>query len=317
MTTQNRHAFFRGAIRPIEDARVSIMTSAFNYGTGVFEGIRAYWSADEEELFLIHLRAHYERFVRNARFLLMDLPYTADRLCEATIELLKAEEYRTDVYVRPLAYKSGEVIGVRLHDLPCDCAIFAVPFGAYIDKPKGARLMVSSWRRTSDDALPARMKITGAYVNSALAKTEAALGGFDDALMLSSDGHVSEGSAANFFLVREGALITSPVTENILEGITRSALIRIGSDLGVPVVERPIDRSEVYFAEEAFLCGTGVAIVPVVEIDRRPIGSGAVGPLTERLRELYMRSVLGKEPRYRDWCTPVYSGSARALRGRP
>ncbi len=307
MATKNRFAFFRGAIAPIEEAKVGIMTSAFNYGTGVFEGIRAYWSEDEGELFVFRLREHYERFLRNARFLLMELPYTAERLSAITLDLLKAEGYRTDVYIRPLAYKSGEVIGVRLHDLPCDCAIFAVPFGAYIDADEGARLMVSSWRRLSDDAYPARMKITGAYVNSALAKTEACLNGFDDALMLSADGHVSEGSAANFFIVRSGTLVTPPVTENILEGITRDVLIRMAGDLGIQVAERPIDRTEVYGAEEAFLCGTGVSLVPVIEVDRRPIGGGAVGPVSRKLHDLYYRTVVGKEPRYRSWCTPVYS----------
>ncbi|MFH1680714.1 MAG: branched-chain amino acid transaminase [Candidatus Eisenbacteria bacterium] len=308
MTTKNRYAHFRGKIVPIEEARVSIMTSALNYGTGIFEGIRAYWSAEEEELFLFRLREHHERLLRNARFLFMDLPHSADGLCEATIDLLRKEEFRTDVYVRPLAYKSSEVIGVRLHDLSCDFAMFAIPFGAYIDKPDGARLMVSSWRRIADDAFPARMKITGAYVNSALAKTEASMNGFDDALMLCADGHVSEASAANFFVLRDGTLATPPVTDDILEGITRDTFIRMARDLEIPVVERPIDRSEAYGAEEAFVCGTAVGLVPVIEIDRRPIGGGKAGSVSKKLRDLYLETVTGKNPRYREWCTPVYAG---------
>lgn len=307
MATQNRFAHFRGKIVPIEDARISIMTSGFNYGTGVFEGIRAYWSEDEKQLYLFRLREHYERFLRNARFLFMDLPSSAEDLCEATVALLRKEEFRTDVYVRPLAYKSSEAIGVRLHDLACEFALFAIPFGAYIDKPEGARLMVSSWRRLSDEAFPARMKITGAYVNSALAKTEASMNGFDDALMLSANGHVSEASAANFFILRNGVLVTPPVTEDILEGITRDTFMRMARDLGIPLVERVVDRSEVYGAEEAFVCGTAVGLVPVIEIDRRPIGGGKAGEVSTKLRDLYLETVVGKNPRYRHWCAPVYA----------
>lgn len=307
---KNRFAFFRGAIRPIEEAKISVMTSGFNYGTGVFEGIRAFWNAEEQELFVFRMREHYLRLLRSARVLLMDLPYSADDLGQITLELLRREGYREDVYIRPIAYKSSEEIGVRLHNLECDLAIFAVPFQAYLPEG-GIRAMVSSWRRVEDNAIPARAKITGAYVNSALAKTEAHLAGFDEAIVLNEDGQVAEGSAENLFLVREGTLITPPVTANILEGITRDTVIALARDLGIPVVERPVDRTELYLAEEVFLTGTAAGLAPVVEIDRRRIGAGKPGPIFTRLRDLYERLVRGKEPRYRAWCTPVYSAPAR------
>lgn len=308
----NRYAFFKGEIVPIGEAKIGIMTSAFNYGTGIFEGLRAYWSAEEEELFIFRLQEHFQRFLRNCRLLLLELPYTVEQLCEITVELLRRESFRADVYIRPLAYKSSEVIGVRLHDLESDCAIFALPFGEYIDRPGGARVMVSSWRRLSDNAIPPRNKITGAYVNSALAKSEAHLNGFDDALMLTEDGHLSEGSAANLFLVRDGRLLTPPVTADILEGITRATVIELAHDLGIETLERELDRSELYVAEEAFLCGTAVGVVPLIEVDHRPIGKGAPGPLSSELRALYQGVVRGKEPRYRRWCTPVYHAKVLA-----
>lgn len=305
---KNRFAFFKGKIVPIDEARVGVMTAALNYGLGVFEGIRAYWCDRTEELYLFRLREHYERFLRNARVLLMDLPYTADRLCEITVELLRREGYETDTYVRPLAYKSSEVIGVKLHNLDCDVTIFAIPFGAYIDTPGGCRLHTSSWRRIDDNAIPARGKFVGAYVNSALAKTEAVSNGYDDALLLNADGHVAEASAANLFIVRGGALLTPPVTDNILEGIRRDTFMRLAEDRGIPCRERSIDRSEIYHAEEAFLCGTGVGIVPVIELDGRPIGSGKPGPIAAALAGLYDDVVRGREPRYEEWCLPVYGG---------
>jgi len=311
MPSQNRYAFFKGEVRPLEEAKVGIMASAVNYGTGIFEGIRGYWNGEDEQLYLFRLREHFERFLRNCRFLLIELPYTVEALCEATLELLQQEGFKTDVYVRPLAYKSAEEIGVRLHDLKSECAIFAIPFGEYIDKPGGVRVMVSSWRRLDDNAIPPRNKITGAYVNSALAKTEAHLHGFDDALMLCQDGHVSEGSVANLFIVRDGVLITPPVSEDILEGITRATILQLARDLRIESLERPIDRSELYVADEAFLCGTAMGLVPIIEVDHRPIADGAPGPVSTRLKELYQAVVRGREPRYRRWCTPVYRAVAR------
>ncbi len=303
-----KHAFFKGEFVPIEEAKVSVMTHALNYGTGCFEGIRAYWNEEDEQLYLFRMKEHYQRLLHSARILQIKLPYTADELGDLTVELLRKEGYRQDVYIRPLAYKSSEGIGVRLHDLEDDLAMFAVPFGRYIEREEGVRAGVSSWRRVDDNAIPARAKITGAYINSALAKTDAILSGYDEAIVLTQEGHVSEGSAENLFLVKDGRLVTPPVTENILEGITRATVMEIArEEMSLWTTERRIDRSELYTADEAFFCGTGVQIAAIVEIDHRPIGTGKIGPVVSQLRDLYFDIVRGKVPKYRAWCTLVYS----------
>ncbi len=299
-------AFLRGGFVPLREANVNVMTHAFNYGTAVFEGIRAYWNTDQEQLFALDLVPHYERLKRSAALLMMDVPLSAQELADATVELLRRDKLREDAYVRPLIYKSSETIGVRLHNLDADVTIFAVPFGQYIDTEGGVRAQVSTWRRTDDNAIPARGKITGAYVNGAFAKSEAQLNGYDEAIVLTQDGHVSEGSAENLFIVRDGVLITPPVTDNILEGITRLRLMAMAQDLGIGVIERSIDRTELYSADEVFLCGTGAQLSPVIEIDRRPIAAGRPGPITRRLSDGYFDAVRGGLDAYRDWLTPVY-----------
>jgi len=306
-TTAELWAFFRGEFVPLRDANINVMTHGFNYGTAVFEGIRAYWNADEEQLFALELMPHYERIRASASLLMMEVRQSPEELAEITIELLRRDGLREDVYLRPIIYKSSETIGVRLHNLDADITIFGVPFGQYIDTEGGIRAQVSSWRRVDDNAIPARGKITGAYVNSALAKSEAQLNGFDEAIVLTADGHVSEGSAENLFIVKRGVLITPPVTDNILEGITRGRLMEIArAHLEIEVVERSIDRTELYGADEVFLCGTGAQISPVIEIDRRTIGKGRPGPVTKDLSRIYFDAVRGKAPAYRDWLTPVY-----------
>jgi len=309
---KTKYAFFEGRIVPIEKAKVSIMTHAFNYGTGCFEGIRAYWNDEEEELYILKMREHYERLHRSCHILTVSLPYDVDTLCDITVELLRKEGFREDVYIRPLAYKSSEGIGVRLHDLEDAFAIFATPFGKYIEREEGAKAGVSSWRRVSDNAIPARAKITGSYVNCALIKTDMVMKGFDEAIALAEDGHVAEGSAENLFIVRDGKLITSPITEDILEGITRVGLMELArNELGIEVVERHIDRSELYVAEEAFFCGTGVQIVAIASIDHRSVGTGETGPIVRRLRDLYFEIARGKNKKYAHWVTPVYAGARR------
>lgn len=302
-----KYAFFKGQFVPIEQAQVSIMTHAFNYGTGCFEGIRAYWNEQEGQLYVFRLKEHYERMHRSARILRIDLPYSVDELCEMTLELLRREGHRSDAYIRPLAYKEDEIIGVRLHDLSDGFAMFAVPFGRYLEQEEGAHVCISSWRRVDDNAVPARAKITGAYINSALAKTDAILGGYDEALVLDHEGHISEGSAENVFLVRDGTLVTPPVNSNILEGITRDTVIMLAKDeMGMSTIERSIDRSEIYVCDEAFLVGTGVQVASIVQVEHRPIGTGRMGPVVVRLRQLYFDVVRGNNPKYRQWCTPVY-----------
>lgn len=301
-------AFFQGQIVPFEQAKISVMTHAFNYGTACFEGIRAYWSAEEEQLYVLKMREHYQRFVLNWRPLCIDLDYSPEDLGHWTLELLRGEGYKQDTYVRPLAYKSSLLIGVRLHDVEDDLTIFAEPFGRYIEKEEGASVCVSSWRRVSDTAIPARGKICGAYVNSAFAKSEAILNGFDEAIVLNQNGHISEGSAENLFIVRDGVLITPPVSDNILEGITRGAVMQLARDeLGLEIVERPIDRTELYVADEAFFCGTGVQVAAIASVDHRPVGTGTLGPVVRQLRDVYFAAVRGQLAAYRSWLTPVYA----------
>ena len=299
-------AFFHGDFVPLADAKISVMTHAFNYGTAVFEGIRAYWNGEQQQLYGLDLLAHFERIHRSVKILQLELRHSPKELVGITVELLRRNQFHEDAYVRPICYKSSEVIGVRLHNLESDLTIFTVPFGKYIDTEAGIRAQVSTWRRTDDNAIPARSKITGAYVNGAFAKSEAQMNGYDEAIMLNQDGHVSEGSAENLFIVREGILVTPPSSDNILDGITRRHLISVAGDLGIPVSERSIDRTELYTADEVFLCGTGAQLAPVVEIDRRAIGSGKVGPITRRLHQIYFDAVRGNSDAYRDWLTPVY-----------
>lgn len=304
--TASLWAFFRGKFVPLAEARISVMTHAFNYGTAVFEGVRAYWNAEQQQLYGLDLLAHFERIHRSARILQLELKHSPKELVGITVELLRRDGLREDAYIRPICYKSSEAIGVRLHNLESDLTIFALPFGKYIDTEAGIRAQVSTWRRTDDNAIPARSKITGAYVNGALAKSEAQLNGYDEAVMLTQDGHVSEGSAENLFIVRDGLLITAPGSDNILEGITRAHIMTVAGDLGILVKERSIDRTELYTADEVFLCGTGAQLAPVVEIDKRPVGSGKVGPITRRLHNIYFDAVRGNSDAYRDWLTPVY-----------
>jgi branched-chain amino acid aminotransferase len=302
-------AFFDGEFVPLRDAKVSVLTHAFNYGTGVFEGIRAYWNAERGQLYGLHLLEHYRRLHRSCRIMKLDLPYSPERLVEITLELLRRSGYREDCYVRPLVYKSSELIGVRLHDLESAFTVFAVPFGTYIDIDRGISCGVSSWRRVDDNAIPARSKITGSYVNAALAKTEAQEAGYDEAIVLTNDGHVSEGSAENLFMVRGGTLITPPVSDNILEGIVRGSIMRIAGDLGIPLLERSIDRTELYIADELFLCGTGAQLSPVTSVDHRKVGDGTPGPITQRLSRVYFDAVRANSDRYKEWVTPVYPAS--------
>jgi len=304
-------AYLGGKFVPIREAKISVMTHAFNYGTGVFEGIRAYWNADEEQLYGLHFREHYTRLLRSCRIMRLTVPHSVEDLVDITIELLRKCGYREDAYIRPVVYKSSELIGVRLHNLEDSFTVFSVPFGNYVPIDRGISAQVSSWRRVDDNAIPARSKITGSYVNAALAKTDAEESGFDEAIVLTDDGHVSEGSAANLFLVRDGALITAPASDNILEGIVRSNVLRVAKDEKIPFEIRRIDRTELYQADEAFFCGTGVQVSPITSIDHRPVGDGQVGPIARRISRIYFEAVRGKNPKYKDWLTPIYPERSR------
>lgn len=306
--------FMNGEFIPAERGVISVRTHGFSYGTGCFEGIRGYWSKEDQQIYLFRLREHYERLLRSAKILRMELPYTIDQLVEISVELIRRNDQREDVYLRPVVYKADEIIGVRLHNLTDHYILTSEPMGNYVEIG-GLRCGVSSWRRIDDNALPARAKICGSYVNAAFAKTEALQNGFDEAIMLTHDGHVAEGSAENIFVLINGELVTPPPSENILLGITRDTVIKIAQrELGLITRERQIDRTELYIADEIFLCGTGAQIAPVIEVDRSPVGTGKVGPIGQKLQDLYFDIVRGKHPEYsKQWCTPVYSEVKSAL----
>ncbi len=300
-------AFFEGKIVPIDEAKVSIKTNSFHYGTAVFEGIRAYWNAEEEQLYILAGKEHYERLLKNARAMFMELPYTAEDLVEITKELLKQSGVREDIYIRPIVYFKDLKLTPKLVDYTPEIAIYLYPFGAYLDPEKGIRAKVSSWVRNDDNSIPSRYKIAGAYVNSALAKTEALMAGYDEAIMLNANGYVAEGSGENIFVVRNGVVATPGVNEHILEGITRALVIRIlREDMCVEVVERPIARSELYIADEIFMTGTAAEVTPIVEVDNRKIGTGKVGEITKQLQEIFFNAVRGKVEKYKHLLTPVY-----------
>jgi branched-chain amino acid aminotransferase len=304
-----KYAFFEGKIVPIEQAKVSVMNHALNYGTAAFGGMRAYWNDDEKQLFLFRPLDHFTRLKNSANLLMIDLPYSPEELRDILCELLRTEDFRENVYIRPLVYKSLNGIGVKLHDVPGDFTLWAFPFGNYITADNtNLKVGFSSWKRVSDNIIPARGKISGSYINSALIKTEAELNGFDEALVLNDDGHVSEASAANFFIMRHGKAITPPLNADILEGITRATIITLLNEvMGIEVIERDIDRTEVYTADEAFLCGTGVQVAAVTSVDHRPLGTGKMGPVVSQLRDVFFDMVKGKLPQYRHWLHAVYA----------
>jgi branched-chain amino acid aminotransferase len=303
-----KHAYFQGKIVPYDQAKVGVLTHALNYGTAAFGGVRAYWNEQEKQLYLFRPYDHYRRFLNSARLLCMEFDHTPESLTQVTIDLLRTEGYHSDVYVRPLAYKSDEIIGVKLHDLHDAISIVAVPFNRYVSNDTNAHVTISSWRRIDDNVIPARGKISGAYANSAFIKTDALRSGFDEALVLNQDGHLSEGSAENVFMVRDGVLITPPVTANVLEGITRRTVMElVNAEMGIPVQERQIDRTEVYLCDELFLTGTAAQVTAVTRVDHRLVGDGQMGPITTRLRQIFDEAVRGCNAKYRAWNKPVYT----------
>ncbi len=302
-----KNAYFHGNIVPYADAKVGVLTHALNYGTAAFAGLRGYWNEEQKQLFLFRPWDHYQRFLNSAKLLSMEFSHTPKSLTDITIELLRQDGHKRDVYIRPLAYKADEIIGVRLHDLIDEISIVAIPFERYVANDTNAHVTFSSWRRVDDNAIPARGKISGAYANSSFVKTDANRSGFDEALVLTNEGHVSEGSAMNVFIVKDGIAITPPVTENILEGITRRTAIELlEKELNMQVIERPIDRTEVYLCDEIFFTGTAAQITVITKVDHRPIGDGQMGPTGSQLRQIFDDTVRGKNPQYKEWNVPVY-----------
>ena len=305
-------AFFHGEYVPLQEANVNIMTHALHYGTAVFEGIRGNWNERQGKIFIFRMREHYERLLQGCRIMLIDIPYGVDELCEITVELIRRCGYTEDLYIRPIAYKSAEkVANLKLHELSNDFALMTMPFGSYIDSEGAIRCCTSSWRRIDDTIIPPRVKISGHYVNSILAKTEAVLAGFDEAIVMNQNGTVSEGTGENLFLVSNGTVHTPPIGDNNLTGITRDSVFQLArNELGLEIVERHIYRSEIYLADEMFLTGTAAHVTPVGYLDSRPIGSGEIGPITKSLSEIYSGVVTGDNSKYMHWCSAV------ALEGR-
>lgn len=311
--TDDTVVYFDGSFMPLEQATVSVATHALHYGTGCFEGIRGYWDEAREELYVLKLREHIDRFFRSCGVLRIEPPFTRNEMQDLVLEMLRLNGFSSDVYIRPIAFKSTQTIKLTLGSLDDSFAIFAFPFGHYAHREGGLRVCLSSWRRIDDNAIPARAKVTGSYVNASLASDDATQAGFDEALMLNQNGTLSEASSANVFLLRDGRLVTPAVSENILEGITRQAVMTLAQEeLGLLVEERPVGRTEVYVADEIFLSGTGVQIEPVVSVDRRQIGSGLPGPVTTRLQAVYAAAVRNRMLAYSSWCTPVYGENGQS-----
>lgn len=301
------YAYFQGKIVPFEEANVSVMTQALHYGLAVFGGMRGYWNEEKEQLFVFRSEDHFKRLTQSAAMLRMFTDKSPSDLTQILLELLRKQNLKRNIYIRPLVYKSDDTFGVIVHDMKDELTIIAVPMGDFVGSATGLHVCFSSWHRVEDNAIPARGKISGTYVNSTMIRSDAQLAGYDDAIVLNADGQIAEASVANFFMIRNGTIITPPVYANLLEGITRRTVIEIAQDvLGLEVVERPIDRSELYIADEAFMCGTGAEVSPITRVEHRDIGDGQVGTISQQLREAFLNVVYGRDDRYQHWLTPVY-----------
>jgi branched-chain amino acid aminotransferase len=301
-------AYFEGKFVPIEEANLNVMTHAFNYGSAVFEGIRGNWNPAHEELYLFKVREHIDRLVQSARILRMNGTYDADEISNLVVELARRCDYKEDMYIRPMVYKSGLDIGPAIHSVEDKLLIYSRPLGDYLDPNAGATVMTSSWRRVDDTSIPARAKVSGLYVNNGLATSEAKQNGMTEAIMLNQDGHVSEGAGENLVMIRKGVLISPPESDNILEGITLDTALFLASEkLNLPVQRRTIDRSELYIADELFMTGTAAHVTPVTEVDRVPVGNGQPGVISRKLQKLFFDAITGELSEYKNWLIPVYA----------
>lgn len=299
-------AYFDSKFVPLSEANINIKTHAFLYGTSIFEGIRGYYLSETNSVAIFRLKEHMARLLESAHFYFLTPPHSVDDLCDITVELVKQNKPSTDIYIRPTLYKTGVNITPRMDSTENACCIWVHPLGNYLDTSKGLKVCVSSWRRLDDNALPPRAKAGANYLNTALMVTDSRNSGFDDAIALNQDGTVSEGSAMNLFLIQDNILITPGKTDNILEGITRDTLITLAkNELGLTTEQRPVDRTELYRADEAFFCGTGAQVAPISSIDHRTIGKSGIGPITQQLQALYFKVVRNQLPQYSSWVTMV------------
>jgi branched-chain amino acid aminotransferase len=302
-----KYAYFKNQIVPFEQATISIMTHAFNYGTGCFEGIRGYWNADQQQMYILKLKEHYQRLITSCNALNINPGLSLKDMINVTIELVKKNDYKQDIYIRPLGYKSEEKIGLGLIGVEDDFAIYLAPFGNYLDVSSGIKVCISKFRRISSHAMPAGAKLTGTYFNSSLAKAEAMKRGYVEAITLSHAGNVAEGSGENIFMVKQGVLYTPRLSDDILPGITRLALMGLAKkELGLKVIEKSFKPKALFTADELFFCGTGAQISPIIQVEKKKISNGKVGPITTKLQEVYFKAVKGEIPKYKNWLTPVY-----------
>lgn len=299
-------AYHAGDYRRLGECNVNVSTHALQYGTAVFGGMRAYYNSVKDNLFIFRMENHYKRLWNSARVMQMVPPLSEKQMAEVTIEVTRRNNYRTNVYYRPFVYKSALQLSPRLHDVPDAFSLYTLRLNDYLDTTRGLRAAVSSWRRIDENIIPSRAKVSGGYANSALAKSEAVQGGFDEAIMLDTRGFVSEGSAENIFMVRDGVLITPPPAAAVLEGITARTVRDLAREEGIQVVERDIARAELYIADELFFSGTGAQVAWVAEVDRRQVGTGTVGPVTEKIKNRFLKVVTGEDPKFQHWLTPVY-----------
>jgi branched-chain amino acid aminotransferase len=300
------YAYFNQKFMPLTEAKMSVMTNFMHYGTGVFEGIRGSWNAEKKQVYIFRAKEHYERLLNGCKALKTTLPYSVDDLIKLTVELVQRSGYKESQYIRPLAYKSTEAIGVRLHNLTNEFLMFNLPWTKYLESDK-VHAGVSSWRRPGGNYSLPHVKATGQYINSAFTKTEAVDLGYHEAIVLNEWGRVAEGSGENIFLVIDGKLVTPCASESILIGITRNTIIDIARDeLGLEVIERPVERGELYTCQEAFYTGTAANVASIVNIDHRLVGDGEIGPISKKLNDVYLDIIHGKNPKYMHWCTPVY-----------
>lgn len=301
------YVFYQGEIVDEKGVNIGIRSKAFNYGLGCFEGIRAYWDDEKQQLYGFRMKEHYERLLESCKALYMNIPYTADELCDFTVELLKKNNFKTTTYIRPVVYKGSEKLTPTLFgDDDNRILIYCQPLGNFTGK-NTLRTAVSSWRRISDTMLPPRTKATAAYLNSALASLEVLQNGFDEAIFLTDIGNVCEGPGENIFLVKKGKLVTPPPSDHILEGITRDLVMELAkNELGMEVVERSVARTELYNSEEVFFSGTAMEVTAVAEVDRRMVGTGDEGQVCKKIKELFFDITIGNNPKYVHYCTPVY-----------
>jgi len=294
-----------GELVPWGEAKVHVLTHTFHYGLGVFEGVRAYETADQGAC-IFRLKEHTDRLFRSAKILQMEMPFDKDMLNEAQREVVRVNNLK-EGYIRPMCFLGSEGMGLRADNLKTHVMVAAWPWPSYMDpeaRDRGIRVRTSSYTRHHVNITMCKAKANGNYINSILALREALDAGCEEALLLDNEGYVAEGSGENVFLVRDGTIYTPELT-SCLEGITRDSIFRIAADLGYQVKERRITRDEVYIADEAFFTGTAAEVVPIRELDSRPIGSGSRGPLTEKLQSIYFDTVRGREAQYAEWLTPV------------